>query len=291
MEFKVNVRKLGLTEAIASSSEVDALYESLDEDGSGSLDINEMKTALKQMKEAERDVKGRFARKAAYVERLRQAAAKFGEAVAVTQVSEAEQERLQMMRGGTTASRLGELLKFRNVKVADVVNSWDEDRSGALDMDEFRQHVTALNFRATGEELDALFRQIDVKQKGALEIDEVLQAFKTLQEAASTAKKDEKAQRRVTEDSRRAAATAQQAAAEELESVMAEHHEAEAAAQAALTAKAEAVARAKAEKAAKEAAEKRAIREKSQARAVSKFVTTLQSKVEERHNAALAGSE
>ena len=120
-EFRVNVRKLGLSEKQATTKELDELFESLDIDGSGALETSEMRLALKRLQEEVADVKGQYAYVQVRADSIRQVAAAYDGARLDTLAFEKAEIMLDEMRGGSVASRLGALLKSRNVKVSEIV--------------------------------------------------------------------------------------------------------------------------------------------------------------------------
>jgi hypothetical protein len=137
-EFRVNVRQLGLTEAEASGQQIDALYDSLDNDKSGSIDTEEMKRALARLKDSMRDVSRKEASKRAHAAEIRAVGALYEAAAVETVAYETEEVRLSNFRRGTIATRLGQHMKSRVVKVGQVVTEWDKDGSGSLDPIEAR---------------------------------------------------------------------------------------------------------------------------------------------------------
>lgn len=209
-EFRIAIRNLGLD---IDGKEVDALFESLDADKGGSLDLRECRLALKKWQRDASDADGRGASVKRHATQLRQMASELQEAAEVTRVYEAEEEILKQMRGHVPiASRLGSTLKGRGVKIGDLVRSWDDDGNGVIDMVEFRGHVLGLGFRAEPAEVDELFLSLDDDGSGELDLEELKAALKKLQDAAADAALAEVAQVKKVSASKKAAKAVQRTA-------------------------------------------------------------------------------
>ena len=146
-EFRINVRKLGMTDV--DVHDIDNLYDELDESGDGSLDLGELKVALKKLQ----DDAGLAAKQGGLVQAhaagLMKVAEVFESAVADADTLETAEKELEHMKNNrSSASRLGALLTSRNVKIGDVVRTWDKDGDGSVDQKEFRAHLTKLGFKA-----------------------------------------------------------------------------------------------------------------------------------------------
>ena len=232
-EFRVNARKLGITEHMAPIRELDALFDSLDEDGGGELDVTELARALKRLRTMVSDVKGQYAYTAERAEVIRGVAETYDMAAHETLAHESGIEKLEELRQGTVASRLGDLLKNRNIKVSDMAESWDKDKSGEVDLSEFKKGARDLGFtRESDVGLNEVFATLDKDGSGCLSIHELIDAMKSLQYTSMHAKNAIIAQEKHLVKSRRAAEKAQLKAAAALEAAEA-RHEAALAAQAA----------------------------------------------------------
>lgn len=264
-EFRLNVRKLGLLEGEANTKELDALYESLDSDGSGALDLEEMKHALKGLQSNARVAQGQRKRTLEWVEKLRDVAALFGAAAADTVTYEVEKQKLDEMRrtlaDGSPANALGLLFKKQGIKGVDVVSTWDKEGTG-LDLEKFKKMVRAVGSPPgmpngwQDDQLEQLFNSLDDDGSGALSIDELQEALKKLLSItnnANSAKATEKTMKAMVAQAQLLAETKQTEARARREEVEAEHKIAEAALQQKEEAKRAAEAKAKAEeKAAKQ---------------------------------------
>jgi len=264
-EFRLNVRKLGLLEGEASTKELDALYESLDVDGSGALDLEEMKYALKGLQSNARVAQGQRKRTLEWVEKLRVVAALFGAAAADTMTYEVEKQKLDEMRrtlaDGSPANALGLLFKKQGIKGVDVVSTWDKEGTG-LDLEKFKRMVRAVGSPPgmpngwQDDQLEQLFNLLDDDGSGTLSVDELQEALKKLLSItsnANAAKIAEKAMKAAVAQAQSLAEKAQTDARIKREEAEAEHEVAEAVLQQKEEAKRAAEARAKAEeKAAKQ---------------------------------------
>ena len=246
-EFRLNVRKLGMGDADATTAQLDALYDSLDLDGSGNLDIGEMKEALKALQADVKEVVGRNKRLTDYVADLRAVADLYKASVADAdgfQKAKISQDRVK--RAGTNGSppqMLATLFKKKGLNVHEVVSKWDQDGGGSVDQGEFAGHVRDLGLDASDHELSELFQLLDDDASGELEISEVALAMKNLLTMASSAKEAkaaEKAATAVTAKKRKAAEASQMAAYEAMLEAERKHDAAEESAGAAAKAKAKA---------------------------------------------------
>ena len=102
-----------------------------------------------------------------------------------SEVAEAKLEDLRTNR--SVGARLGQLLVTRNLKVTDLIVSWDSEGTGEVDVSEFRHHVLSIGLQAEPSEVDELFNILDEDGGGTLDMNEVKHALKTLQDAASNA--------------------------------------------------------------------------------------------------------
>lgn len=116
------------------------------------------------------------------------------------------------MRTGTVASRLGDLLKERKIKVGDLKAKWDGDGNGKLDFAEFSKHLSGpkgLGFEATEIELRELFAVLDHDHSGSLASKELVAAMTKLKQDSMNKNSDEADQVNKVEAARRKAELAQ----------------------------------------------------------------------------------
>lgn len=136
-EFRELVRTIGqLDQKLAEHSsllkssscpdaDVDRLFHALDIDGSGSLEVRELKIAFSKLRAALR--RERYTSPAKKVQEQREAAEKIQALAPLVAAYEAEEKVLARLRGGTVNSRLGELLKVQRVDVNDLKAKWDAE--------------------------------------------------------------------------------------------------------------------------------------------------------------------
>ena len=185
-EFRLNVRKLGLTEKEAPTKEIDSIYHSIDLDGSGTLDMKEVKVALKKLQEEHATVDQREEQQRVRASSKRRLAESFSNAVAATiDFEEASKVLAKMRDDQDMGAKLGELIKRRNIKVSELVGTWDEDGSGYIDRKEFRVHVRLVGLDATDKDLDQIFDQLDSDGSEALDPKELPVAFRRLLSASA----------------------------------------------------------------------------------------------------------
>ena len=192
MEFRQHVRKLL---GKPDSKQVDALFEALDEDHGGSLEVSELKSALKKLQDAA-SKSGEQAvgiREQAAFFRGRAAVAK--EAVDATAISEQVVRDLGALKSNRSVeARLGMLLsqKVGTMKINDVVSKWDASGDGDISKGEFRKQVKAYGLMAESWEIDGLFESLDADGGGSLDHAEMKRALKQLMDTAAAADKDMK---------------------------------------------------------------------------------------------------
>lgn len=173
----------------ATNEELDRIFNGCDGDKSGSVEMGELKQLLKSMRaEAER-ASAESQRLKSRATSLKVKAGKTREVVAVTRTYEESSTQLRIMREGVPlASRLGEMLVRRQVKIGDLVASWDKDGSGELDAEEMRLNVIKMGVTVNPEhlpELHEMFAKLDLDGSGQLSLKEMQKMLKTLADSAS----------------------------------------------------------------------------------------------------------
>ena len=185
-EFRLHTRKLGLE---AETQSVDDLYDSLDLDGSGSLDIEEMKEALKSMQADVKTVKHNVARVEEFASSMRGVAERFRGAAADTAAVEAARRRLESIREAarddTTAARLAAAVKSQGKEWSELVKTWDVNGDG-IDLETFCREAEAALAEAppppgdgstvvpvAASEISELFTQLDFDCKGVLDAEDL----------------------------------------------------------------------------------------------------------------------
>ena len=171
MEFRKSVRTLLPQMGASNNSEVDAVFESLDADKGGSLDVPELKAAFQKCKDEATERAQGSAKAREKAEQFRKHASTTSKAIEATELADkAEAELKERIEHPDVEARIGILMKKRGVKIGDMVAKWDKDHDGSLDKKEFILNVTELGLEATAEELDALYVKVDTDGSGMLEV-------------------------------------------------------------------------------------------------------------------------
>ena len=207
MGFRQNVRKMVED---SSAKEVDALFQRLDDDGGGTLDLAELKSAMRRF----RDASDRVVHETEQIHReaaqMRERAAQISKVLEATRASEQADMRLEQLRSRKSAgAKLGTILVSRNLKVSDLVNKWDPSGDGEVDKAEFRHHVLDIGLQAEAEEIDELFNSLDDDGGGTLDLSEIKAALKVLKEESEQADKEVTILRKTTVELSKLAKAAQ----------------------------------------------------------------------------------
>ena len=231
-EFRINVRKLGLTEKMATSIQLDQLYNSLDLDGSGQLETSEVRVALKRLQGEASNVAGEKARRLAHCANLKQVATLYRDArQAAIELREAElvhREKKQPL-GDSVDVRLGALLKQQQIRILEMVTKWDTG-TGTIGKDAFRENLKASlpTFKGSAAELSDLFKQLDTEGSGVLSLNELKGHLKAMQDLEARHVQAIKEQTEVVATKRSAARATQEASKVALDAAHAERANAEA---------------------------------------------------------------
>uniref|UniRef100_A0A7S3EW13 EF-hand domain-containing protein n=1 Tax=Haptolina ericina TaxID=156174 RepID=A0A7S3EW13_9EUKA len=238
---KIKVLELG-----ATAETVDQLFDKLDGNSNGILELDELKAGLRTLLRAVRGplvatpttggsqpssarrptVKtsngsssdpSRRASSAPRGGRARAAkddAEKVGRQKMVqrqNQRAEKEAERLdEIKKQQPLVVKLGEALLKKNIRAVDWLRSWDTNGDGMIQKEEFYEHVAGLGIQADKEEMDALFSTLDEDGSGTLELNELKPALRKLQDAREAALKTFKVVEETVEQLRERARTAEQ---------------------------------------------------------------------------------
>ena len=190
-EFRLQLRAIGLE---WSSGEADELFDSWDDDKGGTLDQQELRTALLKCKKAALALR---AERHDFVERakvLREKAKVVDDAAQATRdVRKADRDlsdtiyRLEQRAD----VRLGDILCKRRIKPFQVVMEWSASRgahAGELGKIEFRDKVISLGLSdMLPAEIDTLFDSFDDDKGGYMDSEEAKNMIKELLRAATDA--------------------------------------------------------------------------------------------------------
>lgn len=211
VEFRKALRdpKLGVPAVLANVDQIDALFDSLDEDHGGTLDVHEMKAALKMFKARAKARRNEEQMAAGLVDTCRQ---RLSQIEAVLEM----QSRLEELNATLTDLRVilgkdepqakgakssgvqlemrlyGAMVK-RNVKVNDLVSSWDKDKDGSIDEEEFARNMTMMVPSATDDEVSQLFERLDAKGRGELDLEDFRNVLRNLERRSLKARDEERA--------------------------------------------------------------------------------------------------
>ena len=155
-EFRRAVAALGFD---AATEYVDAVFDVMDEDGSGEVDFKELTTALRP---------STITRNKHILRRNSGAhKSKLGALVKLEATSEKSvQEQLRA------------LLHEKHVRVMDLFRDWDTKGHGQISPSDFREGIRSLGFTAERQDLDALFAFFDRDRSGTLEFKELNAALR-----------------------------------------------------------------------------------------------------------------
>jgi len=167
-EFRQHVRKmLDKTNA----KEVDALFNELDEDHGGSLDVPEIRAALKKLQNAAAKRAEELAEMRAKADHFQMRANFASKAAQLTGELERTKKELEVQKKGsnnTFGQRLGMKLVGKGIKVGDLLLKWNDSKSGAISKGEWRKHVAQLMVMKptdpaalAGGEVDVLFDSLN----------------------------------------------------------------------------------------------------------------------------------
>jgi len=195
MDFRKHVRKLV---AEPNVQLIDNLFIEMDADGGGSLDTDELTAAMRKLSDEARAKSVSDANVRKHIEWLATREAHAVEVAEQTAEAEAIDRRAQDLAHGSLLSqldaRVGALLVQRNLKVHDLVSTW-EHTNGLVDKKQFRKNMTTkmgLEFKSGEkaelfERLDAMFDRFDEDQGGTLDLDELKLALDRLRQASADA--------------------------------------------------------------------------------------------------------
>ena len=138
MEFRQNVRKLLPTELHAGLviSEVDALFNDLDLDKSGALDVGEIKIALKRLQNEAALASVDKANMLLEVEALRKQAKEYESLASLTGELEGAKKAIEKANSKSVGVQIGAIAVKKGLKPSDIVKQWDVNGDGRLDKDE-----------------------------------------------------------------------------------------------------------------------------------------------------------
>ena len=184
MEFRLLVRNgLGLK---MDNTTIDEFFLKLDDDGGGSLDLKEVRAALKTFRTDGQKAEEDAEHLRCDAEALRERCVHLEEVRAETERYEELHARVALLRENLPLdARLGVVIVRRSLKLSDVISRWDNNGNGQLERVEFFQNIVELGLETDRAESDALFASFDEDDDGSLSIIELKPALKKLIDAAT----------------------------------------------------------------------------------------------------------
>lgn len=133
----------------------------MDADGGGSLDTDELTAAMRKLSDEARAKSVSDATVRKHIEWLATREAHAVEVAELTAEAEAIDRRVQDLGHGSLDARVGALLVQRNLKVHDLVSTW-EQTNGTVNNKQFRKNMTTkMGLEVTSGEKAELFERLD----------------------------------------------------------------------------------------------------------------------------------
>ena len=162
---------------------VEALFDSLDLDGGGDLDPEELETGLHVLLEKAAAARGQQEALQEKLDSYNESAALYDQAAAATEAAEAiEGEIRELVDNPTIQLRAGkQLIKYtKESQLSDLLSSWDTSGDGEVDINEVVAGFKACGIDGTDEELLSLAQGMDADGSGTLEMEELKVAVEEL---------------------------------------------------------------------------------------------------------------
>jgi len=203
------------------SRQIDLYFEEIDTDGGGFIDLDEMTSAMRRLKEEAKATRIEQARLNDRVSLAHTRAAEAVEAAAMTADAEAAMARLSALEAGTsdsfkTKARVGAVLLNRVVPIGDADLSESQQgwvcTNGSVNEAQFVENIRSLGVTAvmaSVEELVRLFESYDTDSSQSLDLPELMEALVALREAAKEAKRMQTSAQKHADQLVRAARAAQ----------------------------------------------------------------------------------
>ena len=126
-----DTKSLGM---MAQNKDIDAFFATMDSDGGGSLQLTELKPALKKLQEQSQNADATAAKMRQNAEALLQKAVEIKQLAAETKAVEDEEAKLRDMQEGQSAeSKLGAVILKRNMNLGELITKWDKVRAMPLE--------------------------------------------------------------------------------------------------------------------------------------------------------------
>ena len=180
MDFRKHVRKVIEWQNV---KEIDAFFSSIDADGGGTLDPDELTAAMRQLQNEANAAAAHDDRVRAQIDFLLSRVAMTEKVANSTASAEEHDRRYNDTKNGKTieVSFLDALSK-RSTKGADILASW-EHTNGQISKQQFRNNLHTLAVEEEDEAIDKLFDSIDKDGGGTLDLAEIRKAIDTFKQA------------------------------------------------------------------------------------------------------------
>uniref|UniRef100_A0A7S3BDG9 EF-hand domain-containing protein n=1 Tax=Haptolina ericina TaxID=156174 RepID=A0A7S3BDG9_9EUKA len=189
VEFRYRSSSLGLRE---HEKDLESLFDRLDKDGSGSIDLSELDKGLRSLQKAVGDSEARKLQDELRLQALREQLASVANAQeAGVKADQADQAIEDMRQSKGFFGRLGDVVKNKNINV--WLREWDRDNDGTISRLEFHHHIRTLGIPCSDAELDDTYNGIDRKGESTLMITHLRDYLKlVLEKNLQTIKEEEK---------------------------------------------------------------------------------------------------
>jgi len=186
MEFRQYLRDIGIMGKAFTAAQVDKLFMELDVDGSGELSPSEIVEGVVLFKKNAKEAKEKTQKaeaNAAHWHARAACAEKAAEAVRRYEDAKLEIERIK--NEPSAESRLAEMFRKKNLKPMDMMQQFDNDKNGAIDLSEFMFNIRKMGLEASDEDLGRIFASFDSDGSGTLDMKELQTNMHKLNDAQS----------------------------------------------------------------------------------------------------------
>ena len=175
MEFRQYLRDIGIMEKDCTAAQLDKLFMEVDTDGSGELSPTEIVEGVVLFRKNAKEAKEKAQKVEANAAHWRARAAcaeKAAETVRRYEDAKLEIERIK--NEPSAESRLAEMFRKKNLKPMDMMQQFDDDKNGAIDLSEFISNIRRMGLEAVSDEdLGRIFASFDSDGSGTLDLKEL----------------------------------------------------------------------------------------------------------------------